>query len=106
MARRQSSWHAAACSAFIAHGVAPLSGTIRRTISLFKHPKPGTPAPDPADPNSYRFLTMMNTLPKVLSLVITRRITHWATREGLVGPEQAGFVPQQACAQQVWTLRD
>ena len=50
------------------------------TTPILKAGKPGQPKPDAADPNNYRDITVSTLLAKLVSLVLTFRLTHWALR--------------------------
>jgi hypothetical protein len=73
---------------------------------LLKAAKPGQPVPDAADPNNYRGINVGNVLPKIISAVLTGRMTHWAARRRIFGPEQVGFTYRHGADWHVFTLRE
>ena len=75
------------------------------TTPLLKAVKPGQVA-DRAVPAFYRGITVGNLLPKVLGLVLTARISHWAVRHGVIGSSQIGFMPMRGAEWHVFTLRE
>lgn len=74
-----------------------------RTVPLYKQPKPGQVA-DPADPDSYRFITISGSLTKTMDTIFTRRITHWAVRNKVVGDTQEGFLPGRSTEHHVLVM--
>lgn len=70
---------------------------------VLKKPKPGHSV-DPADPDSYRGIAVAGSLCKLLMLVLTRRLTHWAILNDIISPPQAGFLPHLSCEHHVFTL--
>jgi len=67
--------------------------------------KDGTTS-DPSDPELYRGISVGNLIPKIFSLVLLSRMTHWAINNGLVGPEQVGFMPMHSADMHVLTIRE
>ena len=63
------------------------------SVPVFKTGKPGQPKPDPSVPTNYRDITISNLAAKLVSLVLTFRLTHWALRNGIISPEQVAFMP-------------
>ena len=61
---------------------------------------------DPADPASYRPITLVPTLVKVLELVLLRRLSHFAEAHGLLHPSQAGFRTGRGAEEQILALRE
>ena len=49
---------------------------------------------DRADPSLYRGIAMQNLVPKILSTLLSARLSHWAQWHGLIWPEQIGFKHQ------------
>ena len=47
---------------------------------------------------------MGDVLPKILGLVIAKRLMHWAVATGVLSPEQIGFMERKACEDHVFTL--
>ncbi|MFY7871122.1 MAG: RNA-directed DNA polymerase [Limnohabitans sp.] len=74
-----------------------------RITPILKRNKDGVPG-DPADPDSYRGITVGSTIGKVFGLALLTRLTHWCERNDLLSPEQAAFRPLRGCEQHVWTL--
>lgn len=52
-------------------------------------PKPGKT--DYTDPSSYRPLSMLNVMSKLLEQIITKRLKDHLTKKGLLPPNQHGF---------------
>jgi hypothetical protein len=46
---------------------------------------------DRADPSLYRGIAMQNLVPKILSTLLSARLSHWAEWHGLIWAEQIGF---------------
>jgi hypothetical protein len=92
-----------AFTASITSGQAPEISADNRSLPLYKEPQPGHFA-DPADPKSYRFITIGNVIAKVFDLVLTARLTHWAVAEGLLGPEQVGYLADCSAEMHVFSL--
>jgi len=92
-----------AFTASISSGHAPEISADNRSLPLYKEPQPGHFA-DPADPKSYRFITIGNVIAKVFDLVLTARLTHWAVAEGLLGPEQVGYLADCSAEMHVFSL--
>ena len=61
---------------------------------------------DPSDPDLYRGISVGNLIPKVFSLVLLSRLSHWAVNNDLVGPEQVGFMPMHSADMHVLTMRE
>ena len=71
---------------------------------VFKHGKPGQPKPDPAEPNNYRDITVGQFLAKLVSLVLTFRLSHWALRHSMISPEQVAFMPYHSAESHVFAF--
>ena len=69
---------------------------------ILKKSVPGHPV-DPENPDDYRGIATGNTLPKVLGLVLLRRLMHWCVAVGAIPPNQAGFMVNQSAEFQVFT---
>ena len=91
------------CESIRLDGRMPAAATWNRTVLIPKHAKPGVTL-NPADPASYRPITMGDVLPKVLGLVIAKRMMHWAVATGVLSPEQIGFMEGRACEDHVFSL--
>ena len=74
------------------------------SVPVFKTGKPGQPKPDPALPTNYRDITVGNLLAKLVSLVLTFRLTHWAMRHEMISPEQAAFMPYHSAESHVFVF--
>ena len=46
---------------------------------------------DRSDPSLYRGIAMQNLVPKILSTLLSARLSHWAQWHGLISGEQIGF---------------
>lgn len=46
---------------------------------------------DKSDPNNYRGITLLNSMPKIFSSIINNRLTTWCNEENLLKEEQCGF---------------
>ena len=91
---------AQAANASLKSGTVPLLAEQHRTTPLFK-------SGDAAAASDHRFLTIGNTLPKVMWLLVASRLSHWTMRhEAVLGGEQIGFKPHHSCEWHVWTLRE
>ena len=42
---------------------------------------------DKADPSNYRTITLMNTIPKIFMLTLTKRLYTWAKVNNIIGRE-------------------
>ena len=71
---------------------------------VFKPGKPGQPKPDPAEPNNYRDITVGQLLAKLVSLVLTFRLSHWAVRHSMISPEQVAFLPYHSAESHVFAF--
>lgn len=86
-----------------ADGVMPSNAIMHRTIAIPKSGKPGCPT-DPNDPNDNRPITMGNVIPKILGLVIAKRLMHWCVAHEVISPEQVGFMQGKGCEDHVFTM--
>ncbi|KAI5150450.1 hypothetical protein ENBRE01_1502 [Enteropsectra breve] len=59
---------------------------------------------DPHNPGNYRGISLINTLLKVFTKVLTERIHSVVTTHSLIRREKAGFRPGEECTAQVATL--
>jgi sorting nexin-29 len=59
---------------------------------------------DTSDPDNYRGIAVGNTIPKLFSLVLLRRLSHWAASNNIISAQQAGFQQYQGAEQQALTL--
>jgi len=71
---------------------------------IFKEGKPGQPKPDRAEPSNYRDITVGQLLAKIVSLVLTFRLTHWALRHNMISPEQVAFIPHHSAESHVFII--
>ena len=74
------------------------------SFPIFKDGKPGQPKPDRALPTHYRDITVGNLLAKLVSLVLTFRLTHWALRHDMISPEQVAFMPYHSAESHVFSF--
>ena len=82
--------------------VAPNMADVRMS-PLLKSLKPGQQV-DRGDPDYYRGIAVGNFLAKLLGVVLTARISHWAIRKGLLHPSQVGFLPRHSAEWHVLTV--
>ena len=72
------------CNKILAERAMPASACENRSVPLFKDG-------DRSDPNDYRFITIGDLLQKIWSLVMVRRITHWAVGNCVISlPQRIG----------------
>ena len=64
-------------------------------------PKSGDSGPNV---DLYRGITVSGITAKILSLLLTRRLVHWALHHGLIDEAQVGFLPRVSAEHHVWTL--
>ena len=88
---------------FLDEGGAPAAFTPSTITPVLKSAKPGQPV-DRSDPDSHRNISVSGVLSKILSLVLTRRLTHWAVLNNVINESQIGFLPHYACEEHVFTL--
>jgi len=74
------------------------------TTPLLKAVKPGQPVPPLWDSDSYRGITNGNMLAKLFSVALSMRMSHWAVRCGVLGPEQVAFLPFHSTEEHVFSL--
>ena len=89
-----SSTHLAACvNRILVEGRVPDEG-FADCIStpVFKSGKPGQPKPDPVEPNNFRDITVGQLLAKLVSLVLTLHLSHWAVRHSMISPEHSFLI--------------
>ena len=94
---------AAALNKALHEGGAPASFTRSVITPVIKSAKPGQSV-DASDPDHYRGIAVSSALYKLLSLVFTVRLTHWAVLNGIISAAQIGFLPKQGCEQHVFNL--
>ena len=96
---------AAYVNRILAEGRVPAEG-FANCIStpILKEAKPGQPKPDASQPNNYRDITVGQLLAKLVSLVLTFRLSHWALRHGMISPEQVAFMPYHSAESHVFVL--
>ena len=63
-------------------------------------PKPGRPV----SLENLRPITLLTVLYKVFSIVLHHRLQGWCVLNNIILPEQAGFLPNHSCQDQVFTL--
>lgn len=59
---------------------------------------------DKRNPDHYRGIAVGNLLPKILTLVLYRRLYHWAVHNGLIPVNQAGFNQYHGCEHNIFML--
>jgi hypothetical protein len=84
-------------------GIMPASATANQTAFIPKVAKPGV-ALDPNNPSDMRGITMGDVIPKVLGLLIAKRLMHWVVHHKLLSPAQVGFMEGYGCEGHVFTL--
>jgi hypothetical protein len=70
--------------------------------ALLKKGTPGCPA-DPRNPKDTRGIAVGNVFPKIFALVILRRLSHWCINQGIISPEQIGFMPNLGAEMHVYS---
>ena len=93
---------AEALSDVVATGRVPDSFADHVTSLLLKNLKSGNI--DVYEYDNYRGITVSTYLDKVLDAVITRRLTHWQHRNGIIQHAQVGFMAGKSAEQHVSTL--
>ena len=71
-----------------------MEGTI---VTIFKKGNPNTPA-------NYRPITLFNTIPKLLSTILAKRLQKWQKLNQIIPREQAGFQKGKSCQDQIFIL--
>ena len=74
------------------------------TTPLLKAVKPGQPVPPLWNPDMYRGITNGNMLGKLFSVALAMRMSHWAVRTGVLGPEQVAFLNFHGTEEHVFSL--
>jgi len=74
------------------------------TTPLLKAVKPGQPVPPLWNPDMYRGITNGNMLAKLFSVALAMRLSHWAVRTGIIGPEQVAFLPFHGTEEHVFSF--
>ena len=97
-----SSVVAEALSEVMATGKVPDSFAEHVTALLLKNLKSGNI--DVYEYDNYRGITVSTYLDKVLDAIITRRLTHWQHRNGIIQHAQVGFMAGKSAEQHVSTL--
>jgi len=59
---------------------------------------------DRNDADSYRGICVPNVLAKLFGLVLGTRLSHWAILNGVISPEQVGFIVMHGCEYHIFTL--
>jgi hypothetical protein len=59
---------------------------------------------DALDPMNYRPIALLNTLLKLFTQLLQRRITNWATSNNLLQKAQGGFRKGRGCDDQIFCL--
>lgn len=55
-------------------------------------------------PGNYRPIALLNSLPKLFSSILARRLSGWQRKHGVLPLEQAGFQAGQSCSDQAYIL--
>lgn len=58
----------------------------------------------PDDPENYRNISLLSIVGKIYARFLLNRLTQWAEEKKLIGPEQAGFRPNQSTTDHVLVL--
>jgi len=61
---------------------------------------------DRNDPAAYRGITVPSLMGKLLGVIITARITHWATHNNIISPSQVGFRAWHGADHHILTLTE
>lgn len=56
------------------------------------------------DPYNYRGIALVNTVTKIFTTLIAKRLVDWAEANSLIPEEQAGFRPKRGCQDHLFTL--
>ena len=86
-------------------GTVPQEFANYRTTPVPKNGKPGVQM-DPRNADDHRPITCGNVLAKVLGLVMSRRLMHWALAQPqpLISPSQVGFMQHKGAEDHVFSL--
>ena len=87
----------------LAHGTVPPELAEAYIVPILKSAKPGHRI-DRSDENAYRGIAVGAIVLKLLSLVLTMRMSHWTIRHGLLTAAQAGFTHRHSSEWHVLTL--
>ena len=85
-------------SASLRLGILPDSWKTANVIAI---PKPGK---DPLSPSSYRPISLLLTLSKLLERIITDRVTYFLETQQLLDPFQFGFRQGRGTEEALWHL--
>jgi hypothetical protein len=94
-------WIVAIFNASLQLGHVPSPFRVARILPLRK---PGKA--DYTRPKSYRPISLLSTLGKILELVVARRLSYWAETHGLLPNNQFGARPRRSCEQALVILVD
>jgi hypothetical protein len=61
---------------------------------------------DERDPLNYRGITLLSVIGKLFTAVMTKRLSDWAEKEGILVDEQGGFRPKRGCPDQIFALSE
>jgi hypothetical protein len=92
-------WILTIFNASIRMGVMPAAFKTARMVPLRKPQKP-----DYTIPESYRPISLLSTLGKILESVVARRLSYWAETRGLLPDTQFGARPLRSCEQALTIL--
>ena len=74
-----------------------------RVSALLKSVKPGQHV-ERDNPDCYRGIAVGNFLAKLMGVLLTARLSHWAIRKGLMHASQVGFLPRHSAEWHVLTV--
>lgn len=57
------------------------------------------------DPNNYRPIALLDTLLKLFTQILCKRLTQWANETGVLPEAQGGFRSKRSCDDQIFTLQ-
>ena len=60
---------------------------------------------DDEDPNNYRAITVINSLAKVLAIMINARLEKWCIEQKIIRKEQIGFEKESRPADHLFVLK-
>jgi len=79
-------------------GIIPKSWALGKIIPIFKNKG------DPANPNSYRGITILSCLGKLFTAILNTRIEEYLNESNLLGLEQAGFRKNHSTIDHIFLL--
>ena len=79
-------------------GYVPVNWKIAKIILLLKKNQ------NPDDPNSYRGISLLSCIGKLLEIILNKRMTHWAEKRKILADEQSGFRPNRSTQDIIFRL--